>query len=594
MVSVHSRGYPSEDGTGTQTARKESMPRAILYARVSSDEQNKGTSPDDQIRRCAEYARMQEFTVVAELRDDYTGYSFERPAFDQVREMIISRQADTLICISGDRLARSVLVAGRMISEFLRRYRVNLHFVSRGRIDFDSPEGEFIMLMEAVGNQYWGTKAKEVMKNGRRSLAKDGIKPGQGPILYGYVKTGDRRETRYEISESSATIIRRIFSEVVSGKAISAIARDLTAEAIPTPSQAAEMQVGRRKDYGIWTPKILHRIIKNSAYKGMLWINRTNGTHGKDFQVNPPEEWIPVPMPAIIEQSLWDAAQAALAGHISVMRDGGSYRHTFLMAGLVRCGCCAARGRPGHQIVSPLMRKSKGRTYFYYICNKSLLQYLPKDERCILPSIPRDKLDKAVWRFVEALYENPDAILASFEEAQFARDRENIATKTRIADLEHTIAEQRRKQENLWEEVGSLPKTATSARTALHNVLNRLEEAIAEGEADLETLRATLLPIPDRDQLALLWEYRDQVREGIRHADTVEERRSVIDALNVTVSVDVGSRKPKATLHWWGKDTPLILEEDLEAQGSLNGCTGNTDGGDMPILRTKWHNRERF
>ncbi len=25
---------------------------------------------------------------IAELRDDYTGYEFERPAFDQVREMI--------------------------------------------------------------------------------------------------------------------------------------------------------------------------------------------------------------------------------------------------------------------------------------------------------------------------------------------------------------------------------------------------------------------------------------------------------------------------------------------------------------------------
>ena len=121
--------------------RRDVVSRAIIYARVSSDEQNKGSSPDDQIRRGSEYARTQGLAVVAELRDDYTGYEFERPGFDKVREMIAKGEADTLICLSGDRLARSVLVVGRMISEFLRRYRVNLHFVSRGRIDYDSPEG---------------------------------------------------------------------------------------------------------------------------------------------------------------------------------------------------------------------------------------------------------------------------------------------------------------------------------------------------------------------------------------------------------------------------------------------------------------------
>jgi hypothetical protein len=31
-----------------------------------------------------------------------------------------------------------------------------------------------------------------------------------------------------------------------------------------------------------------------------------------------------------------------------------------------------------------------------------------------LPSVPRDKLDNAVWRFIEALYNNPDAVLVSF------------------------------------------------------------------------------------------------------------------------------------------------------------------------------------
>jgi site-specific DNA recombinase len=572
------------------------MSRAILYARVSSDEQNKGTSPDDQIRRCREYAKMQGFTVVAEFRDDYTGYSFERPEFDKVRAMFVAHQADTLVCLSGDRLARSVFVVSRIITEFLRKYRVNLHFISRGRIDYDSPEGEFIMLMEAVGNQYWGTKAKEVMKNGRRALVRDGIKPGQGPNLYGYIKHGDRRETRYEIDEETATVIRRIFQEIADGGAILALIRSLNNDGVPIPSQVSQMQTGKRKDYGVWTPRIIRRITKNEAYTGRLWLNRTNGTHGKDLTYNPPEEWIAVPMPQIVDRALFDAVQEALAGHVTVTRKG-AYRQTFLMAGLIRCNHCVERGRPGVNLVTPMMRRSKGNKYPYYICSKSLLTYLSKEERCPLPSVPRDKVDRAVWKFVQKLYDNPDAILASFQEAQEQRRRDNAATETKIAGLEETIAHQRTKLENLWMEMSSLPKDAHSARAALHNVIARLDEAIAEGQVELTVLRELLLPIPDERQLTVFWEHRDAVREGVRSADSVEERRSVIDALNVSVSVQGVDGKLKATLHWWGVDMPLPLDDDDTPGGTgsdpkpRKGDKG--DGGVyqyFPILRAVRHN----
>jgi hypothetical protein len=252
---------------------------------------------------------------------------------------------------------------------------------------------------------------------------------------------------------------------------------------------------------------------------------------------------------------------------------GGSIRFGDL--GQFYTGVDTTRGRPGHNIVTPSMRRTKGRPYGYYICSKSLLTYLPKGERCILPSVSRDKLDRAVWRFVEALYENSDAVLASFQEAQMERQRDNVVIEEKIAGLEHTLSEQRTKQENLWLEVASLPKDATNAKTALHNVIYRLDEAIAEGVEKVMVLRSKLLPVPDDRALATLWEHRDQVRAGIRDSETVEERRRVIDALNVTVSVKGVEGKPKATLHWWGMDAPLSLDE--EASGG-NGVTGNGDG----------------
>ena len=40
----------------------------------------------------------------------------------------------------------------------------------------------------------------------------------------------------------------------------------------------------------------------------------------------------------------------------------------------------------------------------------------------------------------------------------------------------------------------------------------------------------------------------------------------MIDALNLTVSVQGVDDKLKATLHWWSIDTPLSLEEQISGE----------------------------
>src|SRR4051794_19078286 len=103
-----------------------------------------------------------------------------------------------------------------------------------------------------------------------------------------------------------------------------------------------------------------------------------------------------------------------------------------------------------------------------------------------------------------------------------------VRSEERIADLEHTLSEQRIQQEKLWEEVATLPKSATSSKTALHNVIHRLDEAIAESVEKVMALHATLAPVPDDKALATLWVHRDHTCEGIQGADTIEKRRRVI------------------------------------------------------------------
>src|SRR6266542_2729574 len=180
------------------------LPR-IIMTRVSTDEQNKGNSPTDQLKACREYAAANGIDVPDDLafHEDYSGYALERPELDKVRAIFKEHRGGTLIVRSGDRLARGVSVAEQLAKEFVR-YGVELHFVSRGKVDITSPEGQCIFMMEAVGNSYWGAKAKEAMSNGKHAQIADGIPVAHGKPVYGYRWEGRKRETMLVIFEDEA------------------------------------------------------------------------------------------------------------------------------------------------------------------------------------------------------------------------------------------------------------------------------------------------------------------------------------------------------------------------------------------------------
>lgn|SRR5215217_2446685 len=67
----------------------DSLRRAILYARVSSEEQVKGYSLRQQMEALKEYAAYEGYEVVKEVTDArYSGGSLARPGMDEVRDLV--------------------------------------------------------------------------------------------------------------------------------------------------------------------------------------------------------------------------------------------------------------------------------------------------------------------------------------------------------------------------------------------------------------------------------------------------------------------------------------------------------------------------
>ena len=62
--------------------------RAILYTRVSTDEQNNGFSPVDQKDKLYRYCENNNIEIVGFFHDDASGKSFERPEWRRIMEFI--------------------------------------------------------------------------------------------------------------------------------------------------------------------------------------------------------------------------------------------------------------------------------------------------------------------------------------------------------------------------------------------------------------------------------------------------------------------------------------------------------------------------
>ena len=62
--------------------------RAIIYTRVSTDEQNNGYSPADQKEKLYRYCENNNIDVVGFYHDDASGKSFERPEWKKIMDFL--------------------------------------------------------------------------------------------------------------------------------------------------------------------------------------------------------------------------------------------------------------------------------------------------------------------------------------------------------------------------------------------------------------------------------------------------------------------------------------------------------------------------
>lgn len=365
---------------------------AAIYVRVSTDQQaEKGYSIDTQLEACRKYAIELGATNIEEFVDDgYSGEFIDRPALTALREKLKSRLFDVVIAYAPDRLARKTIHL-LIISEEINKAGAMRRFAS---VNFEATsEGELMYKFQGIVAEYEKEKIKERTMRGKRGKATKGFVISDAKP-FGYSFDSDR--STYIINESDAEIVKMIFDFIVKDKMGTArICKELNARGIPSP---------RAKK--TWIVSSVHRILTNTIYKGTIYSMKFRyekiGLNKKKRTLRPESEWIPIRVPAIVDEITWQAAQRQLKENKDHAKR--NLKHDYLLNGLVTCAKC------GRAMVISHSGCKKLTSYYACLSQRSSSYLYSGQEPCTARQIPTQLLDEHVFNYLLDMYHNPDKI----------------------------------------------------------------------------------------------------------------------------------------------------------------------------------------
>jgi len=403
--------------------------RAAFYARVSSEQQAVAHTIESQISALTERARSDGAPVPPERQfvdDGISGATLVRPALDRLRDLAAVGAIDRIYVHSPDRLARNYAYQVLLLDEW-RRANVELVFLNRPL--GQSPEDDLLLQMQGIIAEYERAKFMERSRRGKRHAAQSGSLNVMSGAPFGYRYISIREgggQARFEPNAEQARIVQQIFSWIGCNRcSLHEVCRRLQKAGALTAS-------GRR----VWSRQAVWHILQNPAYIGQAaygktrMMPRTRKTRPRPPRGRPAEprrsntpvaidskEWVFVPVPPLVNERLFRAAQQQLEENRARVRLG---RRTLghLLQGLACCAICryayygkTTRERgPEHSL----------KDYRYYRCSGTDGYRFGGERICTNRQIQAEFLEVAVWREVCDLLRNPEKLERDFKESNNA------------------------------------------------------------------------------------------------------------------------------------------------------------------------------
>src|SRR5215475_9146397 len=512
--------------------------QVAIYARVSSDPQVEAHTIASQVaalreRVAAEGCMLPE--AMQFLDEGYSGATLIRPALERLRDVIAAGAVDRLYVHSPDRLARKYAYQVLLVDEF-RRAGVEVVFLNRAL--GQSPEDDLLLQVQGMIAEYERAKIIERHRRGKRHAAQSGAVNVLSGAPYGYryvTKYEGGGQARYEIIPDEARVVRQVFAWIGHDRwTIGEVCRRLT--------QAGEVT---RTGKTVWDRSVVWGILKNPAYQGTAAFGKTRLEPlrprlraQRNRPVQPrrvvfvwdvfPEDWITLPVFALVEPAVFAAVQEQLQENKRHARQQSRRGALYLLQGLLQCQHCgyAFYGKR----LSPSARKGKPRAYAYYRCLGTDAYRFGGERLCQNTQVRTDLLDLAVWQEVCTLLTHPERLA---EEYRRRLQPETRTKRTPLTTVEGQIGKLRPGVARLIDSYAEslIDKSEFEPRiTRLRQRLARLE-AQRQALADEAALHGELQLIIGR-----LEDFAAKLHDGLEAADWAS-KRDLIRALVKRVEV---------------------------------------------------------
>lgn len=332
-----------------------------------------------------------------EVFDEFkSGKDLNRPGIQRILDDLSQRKCpwQCLVVWNLDRLSRSLADA---IPIFSKLRDANCEFISINQeyLSYTGAMARYMLHQTiAIAELERGMTSERVAAK-LRWIASQGKVPIAVPPM-GYVRNPDVKNTLL-VDEKKADMVKTVFNLFVAGK-------------------LGYAEINSRFPGVFKNRQHLYRVLRNPLYIGE--IHYGNVVTQGDF-------------PAIIDKSVFDQAQALLAGFRRNFVKASGKKYEYLLSGLLKCHC----GRH----MTPYSVNKKGKRYFYYKCTA------PECKN----AVNAEQLDRAVLDELVKNYRQESKIKAAVSAYLQKEEEANKSKAKRIAELEARREDAKKREDNI-------------------------------------------------------------------------------------------------------------------------------------------------
>ena len=338
------------------TDEAEKTKRAVVYCRVSTEEQAKGgVSLGMQKDRLTMLGPALGMVVVDVIIDDgYSAKDLNRPGIQKVLGMIRAKSFDTLLVYKVDRLTRSLNDLCQL-EVMMSKNGVEIRS-STENFETGTPIGRMLFNLLGSFAQFERELIAERTRDARERLWQEGRWGMRAPFGY---KFDNKMLIPHPIQ---GPLVRELYE-----RAVTTSVRDLLISIRPDA----------RYDARKWHLARVHDVLTSRAYLG---------------EVKRGKQWGPGLHEAIITPALYGLVQATLLRRKNVFGPRGPSQNLF--SGIALCGTCGAKlvARTGRRKGSKNTPDPKSPHYAYYICAR-----IADGKGCELKPLNKEVLENAVF-----------------------------------------------------------------------------------------------------------------------------------------------------------------------------------------------------